>query len=262
MIKAVFFDIDGTLVPFGRKSIPETTRRSIERLRQNGIKVFIATGRHPEWIVNLGDMEFDGYVATNGSMCLLGDGRTEIYRHEIDREDMERLIPFANSHDIPFVVVPANGGIFVTSENMNLVEASKMLHIPPIPIEKIEKTRDLQVVQMMAFASPEVIVDTRLFQDVLKHCVPTSWNPLFADIVPIGGSKAVGIDRMIEYFGIDLSETMAFGDGDNDISMLKHCGIGVAMGQAPASVKDSADYVTASVDDDGVTKALAHFNLI
>ena len=72
---------------------------------------------------------------------------------------------------------------------------------------------------------------------VLPHCEATRWNPLFADVVPRGSSKAVGIDKIIEHYGISLHETMAFGDGGNDMAMLRHAGIGVAMGNAGDEVK-------------------------
>ena len=96
----------------------------------------------------------------------------------------------------------------------------------------------------------------------MPHCEATRWNPYFADVVPQGSSKAVGIDRVIEHYGIRPDETIAFGDGGNDIAMLRHAGIGVAMDNAEDDVKQAADYVTASVDDDGVRKALLHFGLI
>ena len=67
---------------------------------------------------------------------------------------------------------------------------------------------------------------------------------------------------MLDYFGISLEESMAFGDGGNDIPMLKHVGIGVAMGNAEDEVKQAADYVTDSVDENGIEKALWHFGVI
>lgn len=72
-IKAIFFDIDGILVPFGSHSIPEEVVNRIRTARKKGIKVFVSTGRHISWIDNLGDTEFDGYVTANGAMCLLQD---------------------------------------------------------------------------------------------------------------------------------------------------------------------------------------------
>jgi len=67
---------------------------------------------------------------------------------------------------------------------------------------------------------------------------------------------------MLDYFGISLEESMAFGDGGNDVLMLKHVGIGVVMGNAEDEVKLAADYVTDSVDEDGIEKALRHFGVI
>ena len=61
------------------------------------------------------------------------------------------------------------------------------------------------------------------------------WHPLFADIIARGNSKSHGIDQMLAYYGIDLKDTMAFGDGGNDIPMLKHVGMGIAMGNSGSS---------------------------
>lgn len=77
-----------------------------------------------------------------------------------------------------------------------------------------------------------------------------------------GDTKQKGIDEMIRYFDIKLEETMSFGDGGNDISMLRHAAIGVAMGQAKEDVKAAANYVTAPIDEDGISKAMKHFGII
>ena len=85
---------------------------------------------------------------------------------------------------------------------------------------------------------------------------------MLADITAKGDTKQKGIDEIIRYFGIKLEETMAFGDGGNDITMLRHAAIGVAMGQAKEDVKAAADYVTAPIDEDGISKAMKHFGII
>ena len=71
-----------------------------------------------------------------------------------------------------------------------------------------------------------------------------------------------GHDQFCEYFGFSREETMAIGDGGNDVEMLQHAGIGVAMGNARDEVKQVADYVTDSVDDNGVVNALKHYGLL
>ena len=69
MVKAIFFDIDGTLVSFETHKIPASTQEALKTLRDKGIKIFIATGRPQCLINNLGDLEFDGYITVNGSYC-------------------------------------------------------------------------------------------------------------------------------------------------------------------------------------------------
>ena len=80
--------------------------------------------------------------------------------------------------------------------------------------------------------------------------------------MPKGGNKSVGIEKLLESFGISPQETMAFGDGGNDIGMLKYVGIGVAMGNAENEVKEAADYTTDAVDEDGIYNALKYFGVI
>jgi Cof subfamily protein (haloacid dehalogenase superfamily) len=88
------------------------------------------------------------------------------------------------------------------------------------------------------------------------------WHPAFVDITAKGNTKQNGIDQFIKHFGFKLEETMAFGDGGNDIGMLRHAGIGIAMGNAKDDVKAVADYVTDTVDEDGIYKAMKHFGII
>ena len=91
----------------------------------------------------------------------------------------------------------------------------------------------------------------------------TYWNDVGAvDVVPKNVSKAKGIDETLKYFNIDISETMSFGDGHNDIDMLKHTNIGIAMGNSNEEVKQIADYVTEDADHDGIYNALKHYELV
>lgn len=96
----------------------------------------------------------------------------------------------------------------------------------------------------------------------LTDCKENVWNPMAFDIIPKRGGKAAGIRQILEHFKIGQEESMAFGDGDNDIDMLRYAHIGVAMGNAGEHVKTHADYVTACVDDDGIYKALKVYGLL
>lgn len=262
MIKAIFFDIDGTLVPFGSHGIPQEVKDAISEVRRKGIKVFIATGRHLRWIDNLGDTEFDGYVTVNGAVCLLSDKETCIFRRTIPQTDIERVIPFSHESTIPFVAIPLDGDIFINRIDDGVRHVMKLLRVAHIDVRDLDTINGREVVQMMAFGTEKERTDSGIFGEILTECEPTSWNPYFCDIIPRGSDKSVGIDKIIEYFNIPLSETMAFGDGGNDIGMLRHVAIGVAMGNADESVKEAADYVTTADTDHGVVNAFRHFGLI
>ena len=154
-----------------------------------------------------------------------------------------------------------DGNIFITGENKELIKARQILNLPPIPVGNLSAAKNTEIVQLMAFGSEEQRSDISLFSKVLTDCEPTSWNPFFCDIVPKGSDKSTGIDAMIKYFGIALSDTVAFGDGTNDIGMLKHCGTGIAMGNSLPSVKAVADFVTTDVTEHGILNAFKYLEI-
>lgn len=258
MIKAVFFDIDGTLVSFNTHRIPASAENAILALRAKGIKVFIASGRHLLSINNLGALEFDGYVTLNGGCCTVGRDRV-IYKNSMAAEDVESFVRYMEEvEDFPCIFVHEHA-LYMNYHNETSREIFRMLNFPEPPIRPLREAARGETFQLVAFFTES---QERAVMNVMPHSEVTRWNPVFTDVIPRGSSKQVGIDKMLAYYGISLEETMAFGDGGNDISMLGHVGIGVAMGNAVDEVKRVASHVTASVDEDGVAKALRHFGVI
>ena len=257
MIKAVFFDIDGTLVSFKTHRVPDSAKRAIAALRAKGVRVFIASGRQLLAINNLDDFQFDGYVTLNGGYCIVGE--QVIYKHSMPSEDMVSLVQYMEEREnFPCIFVHENAFcINYTDERTD--EVFRLLNFPQPPTLPLREAATGDIFQLVAFFTKE---QEKAIMAVMPHCEATRWNPLFSDVIPKGSSKQVGVDKMLDYFGISLDESMAFGDGGNDVLMLKHVGIGVAMGNAEDEVKRAADYVTDSVDEDGVEKALRHFGVI
>lgn len=258
MIKAVFFDIDGTLVSFNTHTVPQSTRDSLKALKEKGIKVFIATGRPQILINNISDLDFDGYILMNGAHCFTKD-KKDIYKETIPEDDIRRVVEYTKTHNYPFVFVDDKEW-FITQKDKAVEEICHLIEIPAPPIKPAEHAMNMDIMQMMGYFPTEV--DEEVFGNILTHCEAMRWHPLFTDIVSRNTSKSNGIDKVIEYYGISLEETMAFGDGGNDIPMLKHAHIGIAMGNASDKVKAYADYITDTVDNDGVIKALKHFNVL
>ena len=130
----------------------------------------------------------------------------------------------------------------------------------PMPLQRpADYARGREVYQAVTFLTRE---REHLLLDRAPHLKTTRWHPTFLDVIPATGGKDKGMDAMLAHFGLTPAEAMAFGDGENDLTMLCHAGIGVAMGTASGEVKAQADYVTGTVDEDGIVAALQHFGLI
>lgn len=257
VIKAVFFDIDGTLVSFHTHKVPESAVKAVESLRKSGVKVFISTGRPYSCIDNLGTMEFDGYLTLNGG-TFLDSSRQVLFSDSLPDEDVVKLVERINRKGIPCAFV-RNSGVFINFVNDTVRKALAVINFPYPEILPAERALDSKVQQAICFMDealqPEIM-------DGLAGTVATRWSPYFADVIPLGTNKAEGVSKVASLYGFSREQVMAFGDGGNDIEMLGYAGIGVALGNASDAVKAAADYVTSSVDEDGVYKALLHFGLL
>lgn len=255
MSKALFFDIDGTLVSFRTHQVPQSAIEAIARVRKMGVRVFIATGRPRPFINNLGALEYDGVMSVNGACCTTVGGEV-ISKYPVPKEDIRRLIESCRVNPMPIAFAANDGAIMVNPDAAmgHLHEVFELLDIR-LPEERpIEEALDMDVLQVIAFFDKSQ--EAEIMGGILRGCEANRWHPHFADCVAKGISKARGIDDICRYYGIDLKDTIAFGDGGNDMTMLRHAGTGVAMGNAPDEVKECADMVTDTVDNDGIAKAL------
>ena len=136
----------------------------------------------------------------------------------------------------------------------------QQLDIPLPPVLPLRHILGREVYQAVAFFTreEELAAGPRFFPGLEAM----RWHPDFVDVIAPGGGKDQGMDAILAHFGIPLEATMAFGDGENDLPMLRHAHIGVAMGNAGSYVKSQADYVTGTVDEDGILAALEHFGLL
>ena len=257
MVKAIFFDIDGTLVSFETHRMPESTRRALDTLRGKGILLFVATGRHVTEVRNLGEWKPDGLVTLNGAYCTL-NGEV-IYKKAIDPGDVSSLVGRLQEGPFhPFIFVAENG-MWFNNPDERVLRMLRMVGLSLPEKASLDELYGMEIFQMMGFFEEK---DEAEAMKYLPGCHATRWTSSFADIIPRGTDKWHGIGKILERFGIAREDTMAFGDGGNDISMLRGAGTGIAMGNAGDDVKAAADYVTTSVDDDGIAKALEHFGIL
>jgi cof-like hydrolase len=260
MIRALFFDIDGTLVSFNTHKVAQSTIDGLNIAKERGIKIFISTGRPLSFINNLEDIEhlIDGYITTNGSYNFMG--KSVISMHSIPKEEVLTLVDYLNKHEYPAILVGTDNTAVINHKPIVDRIVIDTLNITNIDFSITAKTVLQQdILQITPFITQE---QQDIIMPQIPHCASERWHPEFIDTVNKQASKGKALSDIVAYNDLLISETMAFGDGGNDISMLLKAGVGVAMGNANDNVKAMANYVTSSTDDDGIYKALKHFEVI
>lgn len=257
-IKAIFFDIDGTLLSFKTHQVSASTEDAIELLQEKGIKTIISTGRSINSIDHIKYLNFDGYITFNGGYCLTKEGEI-LFKKAIHSQDIQNILNYTKENELSFSFMSEKEiSIYgVTPEIKGMYEQLNLPVPKEVNFNKIDKE---SILQTNIFIGPNE--EKHFMKTVMPNSIATRWTPLFADVNPMGQSKKIGIDVFCNYFNLNIENTMAFGDGGNDITMLKHVGIGVAMGNANPEVKEIADYTTSDVDADGIWNALKHYNII
>ena len=245
-IKIVFFDIDGTLIDMNKKRISEKMLETLRRLKENGTIICIATGRSPIALPHFEGVEFDAFLTFNGSYCFTEDA--DIFSNPIPTEDVHMTIQNATALGRPLTVATKNR-LASNGKDEDLIEYYSFAKQEIDVADDFEQVANEKVYQLMAGSS--LAEHPALMKDV-SHARITFWWNRAVDIIPTDGGKGRGIEKMLEYYHFDKSQAMAFGDGNNDIEMLKSVGHGVAMANASDELKAIADDVCGDVAEDGI----------
>ena len=249
MIKAAFFDIDGTLLSFTTHRVSKGTVRAFERLHQAGVRTFVSTGR-PEVLIPQMPVSFEGMITMNGGLVFTSD--TVLLSNPVPDAELQRWLDLAKERQLCTMIFTRDN-MFLTQPNEIGLKLRKQLEFEMPPVVDIDRMRTETAYQIIAIMPGEMDAEVAAF---LPHCRLPRWHPYFTDIVARDNSKALGMEAICRHFGIRREETLAFGDGANDIEMLEWAGIGVAMGNADEKVKAHADRVTTDVDNEGIERAV------
>lgn len=256
MIKIAFFDIDGTVLDFGSVRMNPPVLYALRELRKGGIRCFAATGRPPYFLSEEIMLHFDGALCFNGGLCY--DKSGVISRNPMNKQDVLRVIANAASHKHPVTVTTdreygSNGFDPLLEAYLGISEHTSQV------TDRFDSFLEEDIYQMMIAAPKE---EDAALLDGTRFVKSARWWDEGADIIPRDGGKAMGIAQVLRHYGLKREECIAFGDGGNDLDMIRYAGVGVAMGNAGEELKAEADYVTDSCADDGVYTALLHFGLI
>ncbi len=257
---ALFFDIDGTLVSFKTHEIPASTIQALTQAKANGHRVYIATGRPPVIITNLGSIEhlIDGYITTNGALCFVGNNVISCL--PIPKADVLTCVNDSKEKGYSLIIVGKQDvAVLDTKGDVNRIFRQTLAVKNLDKAAPLEQVLEQDILQLTAFFPADY---ERKFMPRIPQCISGRWHPEFTDITANGADKGKGILTIACHERLSPKQTIAFGDGGNDTSMIVQAGIGIAMGNAIDELKQKADYVTTSVDDNGIMNALRHFEII
>lgn len=257
MDKKLFaFDIDGTLLNSQLKPL-ESTRLAIEKLREQGHYVTIATGRSrvlaKPIIENLG---FENYILCNGAAAF--KAHQQIYKQLLPMDALHQLKAEATDMGIDVALVGLDETKRVSSLDLpKMADAMESFgsKLPELDLNFAKQ----EIYSALAYYNHQ---HEGQFDEKYPELRFVRWHPNCVDVLTQGSSKAATILEVAKQLDIDRENIICFGDGMNDREMLSMAGVGVAMGNANAEVKKHADLITDDNNSDGIMKALQKLGLI
>lgn len=254
--KIVFFDIDGTLLDHD-KELPASTKQAIATLKDNGVYVAIATGRAPFMFEDLRkELQIDTYVSFNGQYVVF-EGEV-IYKNPLKLEEMQLLKEYAERQKHPLVYMNHETMKANVVDHAFIHESMGSLKFPHPELDE-SFLEESEIYQALLFIEEK---DQQTYLEAYNEFHFIRWHSYSTDILPKGGSKAIGIQRMLERLPFKKENVFAFGDGLNDIEMLEFVGTGVAMGNSHPKLLQVADRVTKDVAEEGIKHGLELVGLI
>jgi len=270
-IKIILLDLDGTLLT-SDKQISPANRAALERAVEMGVHIVPSTGRFFGGIPQVvRDLPFVRYAITvNGAQIYDVAEDRILHRAEILPADAEPIYDCLDALPVIYDCFMDGWGYM---DRHNYARIDEFISDPRVnrmvkelrkPVEDFrafmrEQHRPVQKIQMFFQDLPlRERVWARLIEQFPNMSV-TSSIPNNVEINEKHANKGEALSVLCRYLGVDISETMSFGDGSNDRSMILAAGVGVAMANADSSLKEIADYVTDTNDNDGVAKAIGRF---
>lgn len=268
--KVIFFDIDGTLIDSNGK-MPESARNALIKVRENGHRIVVCTGRSGYQIIPEISDFFTDVISSSGAF-VSSDGKV-IFDYFVPRDVTKRVQE----------IIEGTGGILQSQTETEAVMTSRgFKHMNGVFNAKDPSGRLSKIILGETVVTEDISECERIRKFVFYGCPLTlsELNEKLGDVCYVdmlsfnsgasgcgeisgnGINKSLGIQKYIEANDICREDTIAFGDGPNDVDMLEYAGLGVAMGNAAEFVKQRADFITRSIDEDGIEYALEYLKLI
>ncbi len=265
--KVLVLDIDGTLTN-SEKEISAATKQGLRNIMERGHKVILASGRPTpgmrRYEKELELQKYGGYLLSfNGGRIVECSTGEIIYQQILPQGIVPELYEFAKENSCGLLSYESDCIIsaFEPDEYTELESRINGLEVKVVPNFKEYVTFDVNKCLLTAPVDRAPALEKELQQKYQGRLSIYRSEPFFIEIMPLNVDKAASLDRMLEAIGLTKDDAISCGDGFNDISMIQYAGVGVAGGNAQPAVKEAADYITATNDEDGLVEVIDKFIL-
>jgi hypothetical protein len=262
-------DIDGTLIN-RTGAISAADRQALVRVTESGIQVSLSTGRVSQACQTVLELlSLDGYhVFSDGALVADPQRDREVYVESIPRELVKEIVGFIHEHEMR-IDLYSSRYFFVEKEDWVTAIRRKFFGLEPTITDLNKVWQNERIIKgTLVVHSPAEKARAARFRDYFKDRLNFSWTmtPAYPDIDFINVisrkvSKGKALDELASFLGVALSEVIAIGNGDNDVSLLSTAGLGIAMGNSPDELKAVADHIVPDVEHSGVVVAVEKYVL-
>jgi Cof subfamily protein (haloacid dehalogenase superfamily) len=263
--KVLVLDIDGTLTN-STKEITSSTKEALQDIMEKGHKVILASGRPTpgmrRYEEELELEKYGGYLLSyNGARVVECRSGEIVYQRTLPQMMIPGLYGFAKRHGCGLITYLGSTVISAFRPDEYIELEARINGLPVKQVENFVDFVDFEVNKcLMTKESGEAAVLEKELQKKYGELLSIYRSePFFIEIMPRNVNKASSLEKMLEAIGQKRENTICCGDGFNDISMIKFAGVGVAMANAQQEVKEAADYITASNDEDGLIQVIDKF---
>lgn len=275
-IKAIVMDVDGTLTN-EKKEIPEKTKKVLKKAQANGIRLILASGRPTTGLMKFGkELEMDKnnglFVAFNGSKVINCENMEELFNEPMSVEEGKAVLEHMKKFNVKPMIDKGEymyvNNVFdnkihdKTGNEINIIEyESRGGNYKLCEKDDLAAFVDYKLNKILTAGEPDYLeAHYKEMMEPFKNKLSCMFTASFYfEFTAKGIDKAKALDTVLKDLNISSDEIIAFGDGQNDLSIIKYAGIGVAMGNAVDELKENADEITLSNEEDGIAHTLLKY---
>ena len=265
--RAIALDLDGTLTNHEKVVTPKT-RKALLKAAAKGAVIILASGRPTYGIEPVAEclelQKRGGYILSyNGGNIVNAKTGEKLFSQFLPDEVIPELYAYAKEHGHALLGYAGNEIITEMPDDQYVKEESRINKMNIRKVENLFEALEPHPTKLLMTGDPTLMLkaEEELVEKLGDRMDIFRSAPFFLELVPKGIDKAKSLSRLLTKINLTPADMIAFGDGYNDLSMLKLAGMGVAMENAAPEVRAEADYVTLSNEEDGVAAALEHFNM-